>query len=177
MKFQAKVIPSGNATAVEIPPEVMKALDSSRRPLIAITINGHTWRSRVGLMRGRCLVGISAANRAASGIAEGDVVSVDITLDTEPRVVPEPPDLARELNAHPEARATFDRLPYGLRRKHVAAIEAAKSPEVRQRRIARLVTTLLSDRAEARRRRSGIRTRKAGPSNTPSQRKARTRRR
>jgi hypothetical protein len=176
MKFQAKVIPSGNATAVENPPEVMKALDSDPRPLIAITVNGHTWRSRVALMRGRRLVGISAANRAASGIAEGDVVPVDITLDTEPRVVPEPPDLARELNAHPKARTTFDRLPYGLRRKHVVTIDEAKSLEVRQRRIARLVTTLLS-RAEAPRRRSGIRARKAGPSNKPSPRTAGTRRR
>ena len=56
-------------------------------------------------MRGKCLVGISAANRAASGIAEGDVVEVDLKLDTEPRVVPEPPDLARALNDDPEARA------------------------------------------------------------------------
>ena len=32
MKFRAKVIPSGNATAVEIPTDVVKALDSGPRP-------------------------------------------------------------------------------------------------------------------------------------------------
>ena len=147
MKFRAKVIPSGNATAVEIPTAVMKSLGSGPRPLIAVTINGHTWRSRVALMRGQRLVGISAANRAASGIAEGDVVGVDLKLDTEPRVVPEPPDLTKALNDDPEARAAFDRLPYGLKRKHVAAIEEAKASEVRQRRIAKLVTTMRSGRA------------------------------
>lgn len=147
MKFRAKVIPSGNATGVEIPTDVMKALGSGPRPLIAVTINDHTWRSRVALMRGQCLVGISAVNRAASGIAEGDVVEVDLTLDTEPRVVPEPPDLVKALNDDPEARAAFDCLPYGLKCKHVAAIEEAKTSEVRQRRIAKLVTTMRSDRA------------------------------
>ena len=144
MKYRAKVIPSGNATAVEVPTDVMKALGSGRRPLIAVTINGHMWRSRVALMRGQCLVGISAANSAASGIAEGDVVEVDLELDTEPRVVPEPPDLAKALNDDPEGRAAFDRLPYGLKRKHVAAIEEAKTSEVRQRRIASLVATMRS---------------------------------
>src|ERR1039458_1310593 len=142
MKFRAKVIPSGNATAVEVPKKVVEALDSGPRPLIAVTVNGHTWRSRVALMRGQRLVGISAANRAASGIAEGDVVEVDLKLDTEPRVVPEPPDLAKALNDDPEARAVFERLPYGLKRKHVAAIEEAKTAEVRQRRIDRKLKPL-----------------------------------
>ncbi len=144
MQFRAKVTPSGNATAVEVPPDVMQALGPGSRPLITVTINGHTWRSRVASMRGQHLVGISAANRAGSGIAEGDVVQVDLELDTEPRVVPEPPDLAMALDNDPEARAAFDRLPYGLRRKHVAAIEEAKTPEVRQRRIAKLVAAMRS---------------------------------
>ncbi len=146
MKFRAKVIPSGNATAVEIPADVMKALGSGSRPLIAVTINGHAWRGRVASMRGKHLIGISAANRAASAIAEGDVVEVDLELDTEPRVVPAPPDLTRALHDDPEAGAAFDRLPYGLKRRHVAAIEEAKTSEVRQRRIARLVTSMRSHR-------------------------------
>ncbi len=32
-------------------------------------------------MRGKSLIGISAANRAASGIAEGDIVQVNLELD------------------------------------------------------------------------------------------------
>ncbi len=146
MKFKATVIPSGNATAVEIPPEVMAALGAQARPPIAITINGHGWRSRVALMRGQRLVGISAANRAAAGIAEGDVVEVDVALDEAPRVVAEPPDLAQALGKDRKARAAFDRLPFGLKRKHVAAIEEAKSAEVRRRRIEKLVASMGSDR-------------------------------
>jgi len=148
MKFKAKVIPSGNATGVEIPKGVVEALHSGARPPITVTINGHSWRSRVAVMRGQRLAGISAANRVASGIAEGDIVVVDLKLDTAPRVVAQPPDLGKALRHDPEARAAFDGLPFGLKRKHVAAIEGAKAPATRQRRIAKLVASM-SERSRA----------------------------
>ena len=125
----------------------MKALGPEGRPAVAITINGHTWRSRVALMRGQRLIGISAANRRAAGIVEGDIVEVDLQLDREPRDVPLPSDLADALDGAPEAGAAFDRLPFGLKRRHVAEIEEAKSADVRQRRIGKLVTTLRARRS------------------------------
>ena len=140
MKFKAKVIPSGNATAVEVPKALVDELGGGARPAVAITINGHRWRSRIALMRGLCLVGISAANRAAGGIAEGDTVTVELALDMEERTVELPADLAKALKG--AARAAFDKLPFGLKRKHVATIEEAKAPETRQRRIAKLVEGL-----------------------------------
>jgi hypothetical protein len=144
VKFQAKVIPSGNATGVEIPEEIVCALGPQARPpvTITITINGHSWRSRIAAMRGMRLIGISAAHRTSAGIAEGDVIEVNVALDEAPRVVDEPADLAEALDAHREARIAFDRLPFGLRQKHVRAIEEAKSDEVRQRRIAKLLSGL-----------------------------------
>src|SRR5262245_30124126 len=148
MKFKARVIPSGNATGVEIPKGVVEALHSGARPPITVTINGHTWRSRVALMRGQRLVGISGANRVASEIAEGDIVVVDLELDTAPRVVAQPPDLAKALQKTAGAKAAFERLPFGLKRKHVATIDEAKTPETRQRRIAKLVASM-SERSRA----------------------------
>lgn len=142
MKFKAKVIPSGNATGVEVPKVVLGSLNSGPRPLVVISINGHIWRSRIAVKHGVSLIGISAANRRASGIAEGEVVEVGLELDTEPRVVPEPTDLTAALGENTKARAAFDALPFGLRRKHIAEIEAAKSPETRQRRIAKLLSGL-----------------------------------
>jgi uncharacterized protein YdeI (YjbR/CyaY-like superfamily) len=56
--------------------------------------------------------------------------------------VDEPADLKVGLDAAPTARAAFDRLPFGLRRKHVNDIEAAKATQTRQRRIQRLVESL-----------------------------------
>ena len=146
MRFQAKVIPSGNAAGIEIPEDAFKNLGGGARPLIVVTINGHTWRSRVALMRGQCLVGISAENRHASGISIGDVIEVDLALDTEPRIVSEPPDLAQALGEDPESRAAFDRLPFGIKRRHVTSIEQASSPATRQRRIDKLIQTMRSTR-------------------------------
>ena len=142
MKFKAKVVPSGNATAVEVPNAVMQRLNAGSRPLVAIVINGHQWRSRVAAMRGMHLIGISAANRKASAIAEGDVVEVLLELDAEPRVVEEPDDVAAALNERKALRTAFEALPFGLRRKYIAGIEEAKAPETRLRRIAKLVGAL-----------------------------------
>lgn len=142
MQFRAVVIPSGNAAAVEIPDTVMQSLGAEPRPPVTISINGHSWRSRVAIMNGRRLVGISAANRAAAGIAEGQTIDLDITLDTAPREVEEPDDLKSALDERPGARVAFDKLPFGLKAKHLRDIEAAKTAEVRARRIGKLVETL-----------------------------------
>lgn len=156
MQFRAVIIPSGNATAVEIPDAVMASPGPEARPPVSITVNGYTWRSRVAIKNGQRLVGVSAAHREAAGIAEGQAIDLDITLDTAPREVEEPDDLKSALDANPTARAAFDKLPFGLRAKHVRDIEAAKTPEVRARRIfeagrnARRLTPTASARTAAR---------------------------
>jgi Domain of unknown function (DUF1905) len=101
--FRVTVVPAGNATGAEVPAEVLDALGEGKRPAVAITINGHTWRSRVASKQGRYLVGLSAANRAAPGIAEGDQIEVTLRLDTEPRELDEPADLKVALDAAPTA--------------------------------------------------------------------------
>ena len=58
--FRATVVTAGNATGVEVPVEVVDALGDGKRPKVAITINGHAWRSRIASKSGRYLVGISA---------------------------------------------------------------------------------------------------------------------
>ncbi len=142
MKFKAQIIPSGNATAVEVPESVMKTLGQEARPAITITINGHSWRSRVARMRGSILIGINAANRKASGVNEGDVITINVELDTAPREVELPPDLAAALAKSKKAAAAFAALAFGLKGKHVRHIEEAKAPATRQRRIEKLLADL-----------------------------------
>ena len=84
---------------LEIRPEVVEALGDGKRPAVIITINGHSWKSRVAIMRGRYLLGLSTANRQAAGVVTGDEVEADVELDTEPRLVAEPADFARALDA------------------------------------------------------------------------------
>jgi uncharacterized protein YdeI (YjbR/CyaY-like superfamily) len=114
---------------------VVEALGGGKRPRVTITVNGHSWKSRVAIMRGRYLLGLSNANRQAAGIVTGDEVEVDVEYDAEPPAVAEPEDFALALDADPAARAAYDRLAYSHKREHVRAIEDAKKPETRVRRI------------------------------------------
>jgi hypothetical protein len=144
MKFRTLVEPPEPMRGLEVPPEVMEALGGGARPPVTITVNGHSWKSRVAIMRGRHLLGLSNANRTAADVAVGMEVEVELELDTEPRVVVEPPDFAQALDADPVARAAYDRLAFSHKREHVRAIETAKKPETRQRRIEKAISTLRS---------------------------------
>ena len=86
-------------------------------------------------MHGRYLLGLSNANRKAAGVATGDEVEVEVDIDAGPRVVAEPADFARALDADPAARTAYDHLTDSRRREQVRAIESAKKPETRARRI------------------------------------------
>jgi hypothetical protein len=142
MKFRTCVEPAEPMRGLEVPREVVEALGGGPRPRVTITINGHSWNSRVAIMRGRYLLGLSNANRQAAGVVTGDQVEVEVEVDAEPPVVVEPADFARALDADPVARAAYDRLAYTHRRQHVLAIEGAKKPETRMRRIEKAVATL-----------------------------------
>ncbi|MFD8637016.1 YdeI/OmpD-associated family protein [Streptomyces sp. NPDC059533] len=142
MKFRAHVEPPEPMRGLEVPPEVVAALGEGSRPPVTITIEGHSWRSRIALLRGRHLIGLSHANREAAGVEIGEEVEVEVELDTEPRVVVEPADFARALDEDPAARAAYDGLTYSRKHEHVRAIESAKKPETRQRRIEKAVAAL-----------------------------------
>jgi uncharacterized protein YdeI (YjbR/CyaY-like superfamily) len=78
---------------------------------------------------------LSAENRAAAGVAAGDAVEVELEVDTEPREVTVPADLAAALERDEPARRSFEQLAYSHQLRHVLAVEAAKAPETRRRRI------------------------------------------
>ena len=147
MRFRATIELHGKtATGITIPPEAIEALGSGRRPPVRVSIDGYTYRSTVAVMGGAYLVGVSAEHRAGAGVAAGDVVDVDLELDTAPREVVVPADLAAALDADPVARRTFDALSYSNRSWHVLSIEGAKTDETRQRRIAKSVEALREGR-------------------------------
>ena len=144
MKFRSCVEPPEPMRGLEVPPEVVEALGGGKRPPVLITLNGHSWQSRVAIMRGRYLLGLSNANRKAARVATGDQVEVEVELDAEPRVVAEPADFAGALDADPAARTAYDRLPVSRKREHLLAIEGAKKPETRKRRIDKALAMLRS---------------------------------
>ena len=148
MRFRTTVLQAGKtATGIRVPDEVIEALGSGRRPAVKVTINGFTYRSTVAVMGGDYMVGVSAENRAGAGVAGGDVVDVDIELDTAPREVTVPRELAAALDSEPAARRTFDGLSPSNKGWHVQQVTGAKTDETRRRRIAKSIVALREGRA------------------------------
>ena len=79
------------------------------RAPVRVTVNGYTYRSSLATVSGTTKVGVSAEVREATGVQAGDVVDVEMVLDTAPREVEVPPDFAAALAGEPAAQATFDR--------------------------------------------------------------------
>jgi hypothetical protein len=131
-----------------VPPEVVEALGSGRKPAVTVTINGYSYRSTVASMRGVFLLPVSAEVRAGAGVAAGDELDVDVEPDTAPRVVEVPADLAAALDAEPVALGAFKALSYSNQRRHVLSVEGAKSPATRERRVAKTVAELLDQDAQ-----------------------------
>ncbi len=141
MRFESRVELGGKtATGIAIPDEVVATLGESKRPAVTITLNGHTYRTTAVRMGGRFLVPLSAENREAAGVAAGDDVTVDIALDTAPREVELPADLAAAMDD--AARTTYDGLSYTHRKEWVRWVEEAKKPETRASRIEKTVAGL-----------------------------------
>jgi len=143
MRFSTTVVLGGKtATGFEVPPEVVESLAAGKRPAVTVTISGYRYRSTVAVMGGAFMLPLAADHRAAAGLAAGDVVEVDLELDTAPREVDVPPDFAAALDAEPPVRVSFDALSYSKQRAFVLSVEGAKSDDTRQRRIAKAVQNL-----------------------------------
>jgi len=148
VKFHSVVQLGGKtATGIPVPEEVVWSLGSSKRPPVRVTINGHTYRSTLASRGGQFMLPISAENRASAGVAAGDEVDVDIELDTEPREVTVPPDLAEALEREVDAKRYFEGLSYSQKQRHVLPIEQAKTAETRQRRIDKALSMLREGRS------------------------------
>ena len=132
MRFHTTIRLHGKtATGIEIPPAVIEALGAGKKPPVRVTINGKTYRSTVASRGGGFLVGVSAENRELTGVVGGDEVDVDIELDTEPREVAVPEDLATALAGDPAARTFFEGLTFSQKRWYVGPIVEAKADATR----------------------------------------------
>lgn len=148
MRFRTTVEGAGKTAAgMKIPPEVVAALGTSRKPAVKVTINGYTHRSTVAVVNGAFMVGVPPVFREGAGIGPGEEVQVEIELDTEPRVVSVPPDLAAALKRDSAAQRAFEALSYSNQRRLAEPIADAKSDETRERRVAKVMAELQQGRS------------------------------
>ena len=131
-----------NATGINIPPEVIAALGTQKRPKVKVTVNGYTYRNTVAVFGDVFMVGVSQAHREAAGLKAGDQIEVTLELDTEPRTVEVPEDLRAALSEKAGAMEAFDALAFSRRKEFVRQVEEAKAQETRERRIGKIVAEL-----------------------------------
>lgn len=136
--FQAE---GKNATGIVIPAEAIAALGKGKKPAVKANFNGYTYRTTVGIYGDTFLLPFSAEHREASGLKAGDDVTVILELDTEPRTVEVPDDLAAALS-EAGARSAFDAAAPSRRKEFVRQVNDAKTQETRERRIAKIVDEL-----------------------------------
>ncbi len=126
----------------------MEALGSGKRPAVTVTLNGdYSYRSTVAVMGGQFLIPLAAEHREGAGVSAGDEVEVTLDLDTAPREVEVPEDFQAALEPDTAARHAFEAMSYSNKRRLVLAIEAAKKPETRARRVETTVEELREGRA------------------------------
>lgn len=141
MEFRTKVVLGGaTATGLQVPDDVVEGLGAGKRPPVQVTVGGHTYRTTVAPMGGAYWVPLAAEHRQAAGVAADDEVDVRIELDTAPREVVLPEDLANAMDR--AARTAFDALAYSHQKEWVRWVQEAKRPETRATRISKTVESL-----------------------------------
>jgi hypothetical protein len=145
MDFRATVVLGGKtATGIQVPDDVVTRLGAGKRPPVAVTINGYTYRTTVAPMGGAFWIPLAAEHRVAAGVAAEEEVDVAIELDTAPREVPLPDDLSAAMDD--AARSAFDGLAPSHKKEWVRWVEEAKKPETRTARIGKTVEGLKAGR-------------------------------
>ena len=148
MKFRAELESSGKNTAgFEVPDSVVEGLGGGGHPKVVVQILGYEFRTSIARMGGRFMLGVSAERRGEAGVAAGDVLDVEVELDTAERVIEVPEDLAAALAEEPEAKAFFESLSYSKQSWHTLQVTGAKKAETREKRVAASVAMLREGRA------------------------------
>jgi hypothetical protein len=136
--LQARV----NATGLPVPASALDELGAGKRPAVVVTVAGYAYRTTVGTMGGQHLLPLSAAHRAASGIAADDEVEVTIELDTAPREAVLPEEVAAAFAAEPALAEAFGALSSSRQRALVDPIGEARTDETRARRVVKALAAL-----------------------------------
>lgn len=140
--FKATIVRNGSACYIPLTFDPKAVFGRVRAP-VQVTLNGYSYRSTVAAMGGPPCIPLRRSHYEAAQLDGKETIEVRLDLDTEKREVKPPADLVKAL----KAASAWDRwkdLSYTHQREHVEAIEDAKKPETRVRRIERAVQMVRS---------------------------------
>lgn len=146
MRFHTTFLSTGkNTTGIEMPEDVLAELGGGRRPAVTVTINGYPYRTTVGSSEGRAMISVSSDIRQAAGVAAGDDVDVTVELDTSPREIEVPQELAAALAKDDVARNAFNGLSNSKKQQLTLPISKAKTDQTRMRNVEKALSKLRGD--------------------------------
>jgi hypothetical protein len=128
-----------------VPAEVVEGLDAGKRVPVVVTVNGYTYRNSVVWYRGEYMISLSSENRENAGLVGDEELDVTIEVDSAPREVEVPAELAAALKADAVAQAAFEKLSYSRKLQHTLAVSGAKTAETREHRLAKVLAALRAD--------------------------------
>ncbi len=147
--YQATLQLQEGMSSIPVPFDPKAVFGKARAP-VCVTLNGYSFRSTIAAMGGPPFVPLRRSHREAAGLEGTETLMVTLALDTDPREITPPLDLAERLRASPPAWERWQELSYTHQRECVEAVEAAKKPETRERRIAGALQQLLARPARKR---------------------------
>jgi hypothetical protein len=146
VKFEAVLTSDpggGGGTFISIPGHVAAKLGLRGMPKIQAVIAGAPYRGSLRPMGdGTYGLGVLKSIQAGAGVGAGDRITVLLELDTAPRTVEVPADLAAVLAGDKKAAAAWDKLSFTNKKEVAASLDSAKKPETRERRLNAAVSNL-----------------------------------
>jgi hypothetical protein len=143
MHFTATVHLSGaRATYIQVPADLVVALDAGRHPKVAVTIGTYTFITTISSSDDAFSIVLSPEHRKAAGLEAGDTVDVALELDEAPQHQTLDTDFAAALAADETARHCFENLSYSKQHWFTSGIAEATKPEIKARRIESYVSML-----------------------------------
>jgi hypothetical protein len=145
IRFKATLTrePDSSATFISIPFNVYEVFGSRARVPVIGTINGYPYKSTISPYGGVHYLGVNRQLREGAGLKAGDIVEIEMSIDTGPRFITPPADLISAMDTNPQARKNWKKLSYSHQKQYVDAIEEAKKPETRTERIKRTIEALI----------------------------------
>jgi hypothetical protein len=143
MHFDAKLELDGKtATGITVPSEIIDSLGAGRRPAVQVTVNGHTFSTTIGSMKGAFKIPVSAERRRLIHAEAGESIRVTIVVDDAPTEIEVPTDLAEALETDQAAADFFAALTASQRKGFITPIQDAKTADTRARRVEKALTAL-----------------------------------
>jgi len=141
--FSEVIEDAGSGGAFVTIPFDVEAAFGQKLVKVKALIAGELYRGSLVRMGGTChILGIRKEIRQKIGLTIGDIVTIELEADTEPREVVVPADLQEALAADPAAGTIFARLAYSHQKEYVEWIETARQAQTRQGRITQTLERL-----------------------------------